>query len=57
MLAERAIHATGGGAHKYAELFDQEFTALGVQVHKHDEMASLVNGFSFVQQLTEEEEK
>jgi len=42
------VHATGGGAHKYSELFDTEFTRMGVQVHKHDEMASMVNGLAFV---------
>ena len=42
------IHATGGGAYKYTELFEQEFTQRGVQVLKHDEMASLVHGLSFV---------
>jgi len=47
-LAETSIHATGGGAHKYADLFDREFASKGVQVHKHDEMASMVNGLAFV---------
>lgn len=45
---ENRIHATGGGAYKYTDLFEQEFTQRGVQVLKHDEMASLVNGLSFV---------
>ena len=45
---ESSLHATGGGAHKYADLFEQEFGRKGVQVHKHDEMASMVNGLSFV---------
>lgn len=49
-LAGETIHATGGGAHKYAELFDKEFGSRGVQVKKHDEMASMVNGFQFVLQ-------
>ena len=47
-LAEERIHATGGGAYKYAELFDREFTQQGIEVLKHDEMASMVNGLSFI---------
>ena len=47
-LVEDKLHATGGGAHKYTELFDQKFVQRGIQVNKHDEMASLVKGLSFV---------
>ena len=46
-LVGNSIHATGGGAHKYADIFDREFSQRGVQVHKHDEMASMVNGLAF----------
>jgi len=47
-LVGTTIHATGGGAHKYADIFEREFVQKGVQVHKHDEMASMVNGLAFV---------
>lgn len=42
------VHATGGGAYKYQEVFEKEFGPLGVQLVKHDEMESLVNGMAFV---------
>lgn len=42
------IHATGGGAYKYNDLFDSEFSSLGVSLKKHDEMESMVNGMAFV---------
>ncbi|CDW79019.1 UNKNOWN [Stylonychia lemnae] len=42
------IHATGGGAYKYNDLFEEEFGQMGVQLKKHDEMESLVNGMSFI---------
>lgn len=42
------IHATGGGAFKYEELFAQEFGGTGVELVKHDEIASLANGMAFV---------
>ena len=42
------IHATGGGAYKYADLLEKEFVSNGVKVQKHDEMSSLVNGLSFM---------
>ena len=42
------IHATGGGAYKYQELFENEFGKQGIQIMKHDEMESLVNGMAFV---------
>jgi pantothenate kinase len=42
------IHATGGGAYKYQELFEKEFGSMGIQLLKHDEMESLVNGMAFV---------
>ena len=44
---EVQIHATGGGAYKYAELFDKAFNGK-VKLRKHDEMQSLVDGMSFV---------
>ena len=43
-----SIHATGGGAYKYNDLFEQEITPLGVKINKHDEMESMVNGMSFI---------
>lgn len=42
------IHATGGGAYKYSDIFEQELGPLGIQIKKHDEMESLVNGMSFI---------
>jgi type II pantothenate kinase len=42
------IHATGGGAYKYNDLMEKELTPLGIQIKKHDEMESLVNGMSFI---------
>ena len=42
------IHATGGGAYKYQTLFENEFGRQGVQLMKHDEMESMVNGMAFV---------
>ena len=47
-LVDKTIHATGGGAYKYNELFETEFVNNGVKVLKHDEMASFGNGFSFM---------
>jgi type II pantothenate kinase len=44
----KVIHATGGGAYKYNDLFDSEFGPLGVTLQKHDEMQSMVNGMAFV---------
>jgi len=44
---ETIIHATGGGAYKYADFFEKEFQGK-VKLEKHDEMSSLVNGMSFV---------
>ena len=43
-----SIHATGGGAYKYNDLFEQEVGSLGVKINKHDEMESMVNGMSFI---------
>lgn len=42
------IHATGGGAYKYQDVFDKELAPIGVRMVKHDEMESLVNGMAFV---------
>lgn len=42
------VHATGGGAYKYSDLFEKEFKPMGIQLIKHDEMESLVNGMAFV---------
>jgi len=39
------IVATGGGAHKFYDLFGQE---LGVEVHREDEMGCLITGLSFI---------
>lgn len=47
-LAGERIHATGGGAHKYADLLEREFAQSGTEVVKHDEMASMVGGLSFI---------
>lgn len=41
------IHATGGGAYKYQDLIDKEFSGK-VKLNKYDEMQSLVDGMSFV---------
>lgn len=41
------IHATGGGAYKYNDLFETSFGGQ-VKLQKHDEISSLVNGMSFV---------
>lgn len=46
---ETTIHATGGGAYKYQEHFLKHFGS-DIKVNKYDEMASLVNGLSFVLQ-------
>lgn len=46
-LVDTTIHATGGGAYKYQEHFLKHFGS-GIKVNKYDEMASLVNGLSFV---------
>lgn len=51
LVGER-IHATGGGAHKFADLLEREFTQSGVQVVKHDEMASLANGLTFATRIS-----
>jgi pantothenate kinase len=48
------IHATGGGAYKYAKQFDEHFSHLNLKVIKHDEMESMVNGMSFVLQHAKE---
>jgi pantothenate kinase len=45
------VHATGGGAFKYQEVFEKEIgtgSELGIKLVKHDEMETLVNGMSFV---------
>lgn len=39
------IVATGGGAHKFHDLFGAE---LGVEVHREDEMECLITGLSFI---------
>ena len=39
------IVATGGGAHKFYDLFGAE---LGVEVHREDEMECLITGLSFI---------
>ena len=41
----REMGATGGGAHKFANLWKEE---LGIDIAKHDEMDSLVAGMQFV---------
>jgi len=46
-IDESVIHATGGGAYKYHDLFQKEFEGK-VKMCKHDEMQSLVDGMSFV---------
>ena len=45
------MHATGGGAYKYQDVFEKEIgsgSALGIKLVKHDEMETLVNGMAFV---------
>ena len=49
-LAEGQVHATGGGAYKYADQMEQTFGPMGVKIYKHDEMLSLVNGLTFILQ-------
>ncbi|CEM11684.1 unnamed protein product [Vitrella brassicaformis CCMP3155] len=41
----QALEVTGGGAFKYQDLLSKK---LGVQIHKNDEMQSLMNGLSFL---------
>ncbi|KAJ3118657.1 hypothetical protein HDU96_010641 [Phlyctochytrium bullatum] len=43
--SKRMIKATGGGAHKYYDLFKEK---LGVSVVKEDEMESLITGLNFL---------
>ena len=45
------IMATGGGAHKFYELFSEE---LGVEVHREDEMECLIEGLKFITLIPEE---
>lgn len=40
------IHATGGGAHKFFDLFKEE---LGIEIIKVDELSSLIQGMIFLQ--------
>jgi pantothenate kinase len=42
------IHATGGGAYKYQDVLEKQFSPMGIQLMKHDEMESMVNGMAFV---------
>lgn len=42
------IHATGGGAYKYHDVFERELKGKNVKLVKHDEMESLVNGMAFL---------
>ena len=46
-LVDKTIHATGGGAYKYQEHFAKHFGS-ELKLLKYDEIASLVNGLSFV---------
>ena len=39
------IHATGGGAFRFANVIVEEF---GVKLEKHDEILSLVRGYTFM---------
>ncbi|EGF79438.1 hypothetical protein BATDEDRAFT_89522 [Batrachochytrium dendrobatidis JAM81] len=41
----RVIQATGGGAHKYEDLF---LTKFGIQIQKEDEMECLITGLNFL---------
>ncbi len=41
---KKVVLVTGGGAYKYAELFEQR---LGVKFQKLDEMACLISGLNF----------
>ncbi|KAF9225340.1 fumble [Gyrodon lividus] len=45
------IMATGGGAHKFGELFEKE---LLVEVRREDEMACLIEGMKFMAMIPEE---
>ena len=42
------IYATGGGAYKYNNLINE---TLNINLVKHDELISLVNGYSFMNEL------
>ena len=46
-----SVHATGGGAHKYFDLFKEE---LGAEIIKVDELKSLVKGMIFLQDKVKE---
>jgi len=45
------IMATGGGAHRFYELFSEE---LGVEVQREDEMECLIEGLRFITHIPEE---
>lgn len=45
------IMATGGGAHKFGELFEKE---LSVEVRREDEMECLIEGMKFMAMIPEE---
>ncbi|KAI8591674.1 fumble-domain-containing protein [Geranomyces variabilis] len=51
-LEKRVIKATGGGAHKYYDLFREK---LGVEMEREDEMECLITGLNFlVRQISSE---
>ncbi|TRM61507.1 type II pantothenate kinase [Schizophyllum amplum] len=51
MRASVKIMATGGGAHKFYEVFRSE---LGVEVRKEDEMECLIEGLKFITMIPDE---
>ncbi|KAJ3130375.1 hypothetical protein HK098_002604 [Nowakowskiella sp. JEL0407] len=44
-VEKRVIRATGGGAHKFYDLFKER---LGITIHKEDEMECLITGLNFL---------
>ncbi|XVE92406.1 hypothetical protein REPUB_Repub01dG0094500 [Reevesia pubescens] len=50
--AKTCLQATGGGAHKFADLFKEK---LGISLHKEDEMHCLVTGANFLLKAVHQE--
>lgn len=49
---KKFVNATGGGAHKYAQMFEDD---IGLHLHKCDEMDCLVQGANFLLQVVPDE--